>query len=180
MKKLLLLSALAYSLVGYSQFGFKANYASYDLKFNEVGDAYLYDLNGFGIGADYGVEIGGLNVMLGMDFDFIKYKEDGYQENHTVITPSAIAQIPLGDTFGLRAGLSVVNWTSGDDDVDFYGIDKAMLQLPIGLGINLYDNLSFIAQYSIPLGNRVQEGVEWDGGDKITDPNFKVGLRYGL
>lgn len=179
MKKLLLLTALVYSLVGYSQFGFKANYASYDLKFNEMGDVFAYDADGFGIGADYGIEMGGLNVMLGFDFDFIKYKYDGYQQNFTIITPSAIAQIPLGDKFGIRAGLSVVNW-SGDDDFDFTGINKAMLQLPIGLNFNLNDNLSIIAQYSMPLGNRVQEGVEWESGDKITDPNFKIGVRYGL
>jgi opacity protein-like surface antigen len=176
MKKLLLLSALVYSLVGYSQFGIKAHYASYDLKVSGDGDSYSTTIDGFGIGADYGIEMGGLNLMLGLDFDFIKDSEDGYTSNATIFTPSAIARVPLGDTFGLRGGLSLVSWSS--DDLDFDGIKKSMLHLPLGLDINLSDNLSVIAQYSLALGDRIKDNS--DGDYKLTDPNFKVGLRYGL
>jgi len=175
MKKLILLSALVYSLVGYSQLGIKANYSSYDLKVSGGGESITTTIDGFGIGADYGIEMGGLNLMLGLDFDFIKDSEDGYTSNATIFTPSAIARVPLGDKFGLRGGLSLVSWSS--DDIDFDGVKKSMLHLPLGLDINLSDNLSVIAQYSLALGDRLEEGGD---GIKLTDPNFKVGLRYGL
>jgi len=171
MKKLLLLSALVYSLVGYSQFGIKSSYASYDLKVSGGGESATESFSGFSIGADYFVEMGGLNLILGLDADFLK--EDG--DSASIIVPSVIARVPLGDKFGLRGGLSLVNW--GSDDIDWSGIKKSLLHLPIGLDINLNDNLSIIAQYSLPLGDRIEDS---DYGFKLTDPNFKVGLRYGL
>jgi hypothetical protein len=176
MKKLILLSALVYSLVGYSQLGFKAGYASYDLKVSGGGESYSTTVDGFGIGADYGIEMGGLNLMLGLDFDFVKDVEDGYTSSASIFTPSAIARVPLGDKVGLRGGLSLVNWSS--DNIDFDGVKKSMLHLPLGLDINLNDNLSFIAQYSIALGDRFKDNS--DGDEKLTDPHFNIGLRYGL
>ena len=139
------------------------NYASYNLKASFGGISADETADGFGVGLDYAFELGATTLIAGLNADFLS--SDG--ESETVITPSAVIRYPLGDTFGLRGGLAIVNWSDAEDP-----IKASLLHLPIGLDVEVSEKLSIIANYSIALGDRL------DGDGKLTDNNVNVGLHY--
>ena len=163
MKKIIFTLIILFSLNGFSQFGIKVNYASYNLKASFEGISADETADGFGVGLDYAFELGATTLIAGLNADFLS--SDG--ESETVITPSAVIRYPLGDTFGLRGGLAIVNWSDAEDP-----IKASLLHLPIGLDVEVSEKLSIIANYSIALGDRL------DGDGKLTDNNVNVGLHY--
>ena len=114
MKKIIFLSIVLFSLNGFSQFGVKVNYASYNLKASFQGISADETSDGFGVGLDYVFELGATALIAGLNADFLS--SDG--ESETVITPSAVLRYPLGDTFGLRGGLALVNWSNAEDPIE--------------------------------------------------------------
>ena len=163
MKNIIFLLTFLFSLNGFSQFGIKVNYASYTLKASSMGVSTSSTYDGFGVGLDYFFELGATTLIAGLNADFIG--SDG--ETDTVITPSAVVRYPLGDTFALRGGLALANWSDVEEPVK-----ASLLHLPIGLDYEVSEKISIIANYSIALGDRL------DGQGKITDNNIKVGLHY--
>ena len=162
------LSLLTFLLIGsftFAQFGVKVNYASYNLKVSVMGVSASETVDGFGVGLDYAFELGETTLIAGLSADFLS--EDG--ESETVIIPSAVVRYPIGDSFGLRGGLALVNWSDTEDP-----IKASLLHLPLGLDFGVSDNLSIIANYSIALGDRL------DGEGKFTDNNVNVGLHYSF
>ena len=162
------LSLLTFLLIGsftFAQFGVKVNYASYNLKVSVMGASASETVDGFGVGLDYAFELGETTLIAGLSADFLS--EDG--ESETVIIPSAVVRYPIGDSFGLRGGLALVNWSDTEDP-----IKASLLHLPLGLDFGVSDNLSIIANYSIALGDRL------DGEGKVTDNNVNVGLHYSF
>jgi predicted porin len=162
------LSLLTFLLIGsftFAQFGVKVNYASYNLKVSVMGASASETVDGFGVGLDYAFELGETTLIAGLSADFLS--EDG--ESETVIIPSAVVRYPIGDSFGLRGGLALVNWSDTEDP-----IKASLLHLPLGLDFGVSDNLSIIANYSIALGDRL------DGEGKFTDNNVNVGLHYSF
>ncbi len=165
MKYLQLLIFLFIGSFTFAQFGIKANYTSYNLKVSAQGLSVSETVDGFGIGLDYAFELGKTSLIAGLSADFLS--EDG--ESETVITPSAVIRYPIGDSFGLRGGLALVNWSDVEDP-----IKASLLHLPIGLDVGVSEKISIIANYSIALGDRL------DGEGKFTDNNFNIGLHYSF
>lgn len=165
MKYLSLLFFLSICSLTFAQFGIKVNYASYNLKVSSMGLSASETVDGFGVGLDYAFKLGETTLITGLNADFLS--EDG--ESETVITPSAVIRYPIGDSFGLRGGLALVNWS------DTEGLIKAsLMHLPLGLDVGISDKLSIIANYSIALGDRLE------GEGKFTDNNINVGLHYSF
>lgn len=165
MKYLPLLLCLFIGSFTYAQFGIKVNYASYNLKVSASGVSASETVDGFGVGLDYAFALGETTLIAGFNADFLS--EDG--ESETVITPSAVIRYPIGDSFGLRGGLALVNWSDAEDP-----IKSSLIHLPLGLDVGVSDKLSLIASYSIALGDRL------DGEGKFTDNNINVGLHYSF
>ena len=163
MKKIIFLSVILFSINGFSQFGIKVNYVSYNLKVSFEGISVDDTADGFGVGLDYSFELGATTLIAGLNADFISNDGDG----ETVITPSAVIRYPLGDTFGLRGGFALVNWSDAEDP-----IKASLLHLPIGLDVEVSEKISIVANYSIALGDRL------DGEGQLTDNNINVGLHY--
>ena len=164
MKKLIFLSIILFSLNGFSQFGVKVNYASYNLKASDrkVIASGEVTADGFGVGLDYSFELGETTLIVGLNSDFLSKNGD----SSTVITPSAVIRYPLGDTFGLRGGLALVNWSVLDP------FKASLLHLPIGLDVGVSEKISIIANYSITLGDRNE------GEGYMRDNNINIGLHY--
>ncbi len=165
MKKIIFILTILFSLNGFSQFGIKVNYASYTLKASFEGISADETADGFGVGLDYAFELGKTKLIAGLNADFLA--DDGDRE--TVISSSAVMRYPLGDTFGLRGGLALVNWSDAEDP-----IKASLLHLPIGLDVEVSEKISIVANYSIALGDRL------DGEGKLTDNNINVGLHYNF
>lgn len=165
MKKTIFILTILFSLNGFSQFGIKVNYASYTLKASFEGISADETADGFGVGLDYAFELGKTKLIAGLNADFLS--NDG--DSETVITSSAVMRYSLGDTFGLRGGLALVNWSDAEDP-----IKASLLHLPIGLDVEVSDKISIVANYSIALGDRL------DGEGKLTDNNINVGLHYNF
>ena len=164
MKYLLLSLCFFISSFTYAQFGAKVNYASYNLKVSFGGVSVDEAVDGFGVGLDYAFELGKSKLIAGLNADFIS--NDG--DSETVITPSAIIRYPLGDSFGLRGGLALVNWSDDGEGL----IKPSLLHLPIGLDVEVSEKISIVAGYSIALGDRLE------GEGKLTDNSINVGLHY--
>jgi hypothetical protein len=161
MKKLIFLVTMLFALNGYSQFGAKANYVSYNLKVSDSGASYSETVDGFGIGLSYGFDL----ISIGLDADFLS--SDG--ENETVISPNVMANFDLGDTVGVGAGLSLPIWSDTGD-----GVKSALLHLPIAVSFNISDTFGVEAGYSISLGDRLE------GDGKLTDNHFTAGLKLSF
>lgn len=167
MKKLIILSIILFSLNGFSQFGVKVNYTSYNLKASDrkVIASGEITVDGFGVGLDYSFELGKTTLILGLNSDFLSTNGDG-GIGRTVITPSAEIRYPLGDTFGLRGGLALVNWS------ELHPFKASLLHFPIGLDVEIFEKISIIANYSIALGDR------YKGEAYMRDNNINIGLHY--
>ena len=92
MKKIIFTLTILFSLNGFSQFGIKVNYASYNLKASFEGISADETADGFGIGLDYAFDLGKTKLITGLNADFLSNDGDG----ETVITPSAVIRYPIG------------------------------------------------------------------------------------
>ena len=161
MKKLIFLVTMLFALNGYSQFGAKANYVSYNLKLSSGNDSASSTYDGIGVGLFYGFDL----ISIGLDADFVSIEGN----NETVFTPSVMANFDLGDTVGVGAGLALPIWDLDSDD-----LKNALLHLPIAVSFNISDTFGVEAGYSISLGDRLE------GDGKLTDNHFTAGLKLSF
>ena len=93
MKKIIFTLIILFSLNGFSQFGIKVNYASYNLKASFEGISADETADGFGVGLDYAFELGATTLIAGLNADFLS--SDG--ESETVIL--SLSSQTLYETF---------------------------------------------------------------------------------
>lgn len=86
-------------------------------------------------------------------------------------------KIPLGSTFNVMAGPSLLMISDGSTDDTGGFFNKNTIGYTAGLSVNVSDKFAIIVRYNSDLGNRIE-----DGGDdlSIKYAQFKAGLSYSF
>lgn len=169
MKKLIYLFFILFSLSGFSQLGVGVGFVSSKAKISGGNTSISSDaVSGFGLGLYTGIPISErVKLETGLNFAFAKVEGESSNSWGIPVT----AKIYTGDSgFHLRAGLS---YSASMEDVDTDVMKKGALGAGFGLGHDINDNFSVIANYATQLSDSSKiDGI------KLKGSGFSVGLQY--
>jgi long-subunit fatty acid transport protein len=172
MKKLLLFTFLLCSLSGFSQFGLEVGFGSSKAKVSDGNVSVSSDsYSGVIAGLVYNFSMSEkVKLETGVSFSF--FKVDGESSNGWGI-PLVAKIYPKSDNgFHIRAG---VGYGATLEDVDTTIVKKDAFSGGFGLGYDIDDNFTIVAEYSTQLSNSAGSDLD---DIEIKGSGFGVSLQY--
>ena len=172
MKKIIYILFIIVSFNGFSQLGLEVGFSSSKAKVSGGNVSVSTDaLSGLGVGLVAGIPVSDrFKLETGLSFAFAKV--DGESSTSWGIPLTAKIYTNPENGFHLRAG---VGYSATTEDVDTSIVKKGAFLGGFGLGYDINEKFSVVAEYSTQLSNSAGSSLD---GIKIKSSGFGVSLQY--